>query len=115
MPFENFVGRAQIIFFSVARGRARLADLALAVVGALEPPVHDRAMSRGAKPDEAHKAGATRQRERAVEPRRTPKSRKPLAPAKAAQRAPRKRAVAATALEKTIGYRFKDAICSSAR
>ncbi len=47
VPFENIVGRAQIIFFSIARRRARLAGLALAVGGPLEPAVHDRAMSRG--------------------------------------------------------------------
>ena len=46
VPFENIIGRAQIIFFSVDRRRARLGGLALAVVGALEPVVHDRAMRR---------------------------------------------------------------------
>ena len=30
VPFENIVGRAQIIFFSVAGGRARLGGVALA-------------------------------------------------------------------------------------
>ncbi len=49
VPFENIVGRAQIIFFSVSRGRAGLAVLALAGRGALEPAVHDRPMSRKAK------------------------------------------------------------------
>ena len=49
VPFENIVGKAQIIFFSVYRGRARLAILALAGVGALEQAVHDRQMSRKAK------------------------------------------------------------------
>ena len=36
VPFENIVGRAQMIFFSDCRGRARLDVLALADCGALE-------------------------------------------------------------------------------
>ena len=62
MPFENIVGRAQIIFFSIARRRARLAGLALAVGGALEPAVHDRAMSREAESQDD--SCRTRRRER---------------------------------------------------
>ena len=31
MPFENFVGRAEIIFFSIDEGASRLADLGMAV------------------------------------------------------------------------------------
>ena len=49
VPFENIVGRAQIIFFSDPRRRARLAGMALAMGGALEPAVYDRAMSRRRK------------------------------------------------------------------
>ena len=49
VPIENIVGRAEIIFFSVGDGEARLEDLALAMVGALEPVVLDRQMSRKAK------------------------------------------------------------------
>ncbi len=41
VPFENFVGRAEMIFFSIASARARLAALALARGCPLEPPLHD--------------------------------------------------------------------------
>ena len=58
VPFENIVGRAQIIFFSIARGRARLDGVALAMVGALESAVHDRAMSRRANRQTGFHRGA---------------------------------------------------------
>ena len=45
VPFENLVGRAEIIFFSVGDGERGLGGLALALDGALEPAVHDRAMT----------------------------------------------------------------------
>ena len=66
MPIENIVGRAEIIFFSVGEGEARMGNLALAVVGALGPVVHDRSMSRKAKTvaavarDELESGSATR-------------------------------------------------------
>ena len=41
VPFQNFVGKAQIIFFSVAEASAR-GKSALAVDRALEPPAFDR-------------------------------------------------------------------------
>ncbi len=37
VPFENLVGRAEVIFFSVQRGRTGLGILEVAVDGALEP------------------------------------------------------------------------------
>ena len=49
MPFENIVGRAQIIFFSVDEGEHAWEFWRWPCVGALEPAVHDRAMSRKAK------------------------------------------------------------------
>ena len=52
MPFENIVGRAEIIFFSVGDGERGLGSLALAVGGALGPVVHDRAMRRARRPAE---------------------------------------------------------------
>ena len=53
VPFENIVGRAEIIFFSVGEGERGLAILALAVGRALEPAVLDRSMSRKAKSTQA--------------------------------------------------------------
>ena len=47
VPFENIVGTRADHLLLGRRRRAGLANLALAVVGALEPAVHDRAMSRG--------------------------------------------------------------------
>ena len=46
VPFENFVGRAEIIFFSIDEGDAGLGVLALAVDGALGSDVPAGAMSR---------------------------------------------------------------------
>ena len=46
VPFENLIGRAEVIFFSVDE-RAGLGVLALAVDGALEPHVPCRALRRG--------------------------------------------------------------------
>jgi ribonuclease-3 len=74
--------------------------LALALLGALEPAVHDRAMRRGAKPDTSNSAPRVNNRAAAV----PPSSASPAAP----KRSTRKRAAAASTLEKTIGHRFKD-------
>jgi ribonuclease-3 len=75
--------------------------VALAVLGALEPAVHDRAMKRGTKPETATPP-APRSNERATA---RANDKKPAArPTKGA----RKRTTAASTLEKTIGYRFKD-------
>jgi ribonuclease-3 len=76
--------------------------MALAVVGALEPSVHDRAMRREPKSDDIPNA-TQRPKRAAVE---TPSVGKPRAKPK--RRTPRRRAVATSALEKTVGYRFKD-------
>jgi ribonuclease III len=76
--------------------------VALAVLGALEPAVHDRAMKRAAKsdakPDAQKTAPQPNERAGVASPTRKP----------ATSRGARKRRVAASALEKTIGYRFKD-------
>ncbi len=45
VPPENLIGRAEIIFFSIERGRRGMADLALAEDGALEPFVPERPLS----------------------------------------------------------------------
>ena len=58
VPFQNLVGRAQLIFFSRRRRRARLAGLALAMDRPLEPAVLDRAMSRKAEPKSQASAAA---------------------------------------------------------
>jgi ribonuclease-3 len=72
--------------------------VALAVVGALEPPFFDRAMRRPLKQDSTAKS-AQRAGERAEAPPESPPGRRPS----------RRRKLASSALEKTIGYRFKDA------
>ena len=67
-------------------------------------------MRRGAKPDEATKPAprdSARAPSTAPDAKAGPEKAAP-APAKKRPRVPRKRAVAATALEKTIGHRFKD-------
>ena len=53
VPFENFVGRAEIIFFSVEEGEPRLAVLEMALDRALEPAVLRRSveMARKGRPD----------------------------------------------------------------
>ena len=45
VPFENIIGRGRDHLFLGRRRRACLASVALAVVAALESPVHDRAVS----------------------------------------------------------------------
>ena len=78
----------------------------MALVREMEPFILDRAMRRGAKPDDI--PPATPLRERAgVEPQVAIKA-AAKAVAQPKRRTPRKRAVAASALEKIIGYRFKD-------
>ena len=67
-------------------------------------------MRRGAKPDEATKPAprdSARAPSTAPDAKAGPEKAAP-APAKKRPRVPRKRAVAATGLEKTIGHRFKD-------
>jgi ribonuclease-3 len=64
-------------------------------------------MRRGAKPDNAPKP-APRDSESAPPAAPEPKPTKASAPAKRRARGTRKRVTPATALEKTIGYRFKD-------
>jgi ribonuclease-3 len=78
-----------------------MGSVALALVGALEPPVHDRAMTRASK-----KVDAARTAQR-------PSERAAARAAGVATPAPRtrsakRRSTAATTLEKTVGYRFKD-------
>ena len=46
VPFDNLVGRAEIIFFSVQEGRIGAGLLALAMVGALGPAVPAGALTR---------------------------------------------------------------------
>ena len=60
VPFENLIGRAQIIFFSI-RDEPSLGGVALALGGALEPAVHDGAMSgrKKAKPTQVREPAAT--------------------------------------------------------
>src|SRR5438270_7487577 len=98
-----------------------MGGVALAVLGALEPAVHAGAMRRAAKPDatpDASKA-ATQDNDRAVaaaapapaenKPAASKRAAKKPAAAKGAVKPPnRKRAAAASELEKTIGYKFKD-------
>jgi ribonuclease-3 len=75
--------------------------VALAVVGALEPPVHDGAMRRGSKQNET--SAPTQPKVRAAV------AVKSSAKKGGVKRRPaRKRATVASALEKTVGYRFKD-------
>ena len=52
VPFENIVGKAQIIFFSVCEGERAWQFWRWPCVGALEPAVHDRQMSRKAQGQE---------------------------------------------------------------
>jgi ribonuclease III len=84
--------------------------LALAVVGALEPSVHDRAMRRGPQSDDT--ANTTQPQKRAgVETQDAVEDSSEAvvkAAAKPKRRTARRRAVASSALEKTVGYRFKD-------
>src|SRR5262245_23725130 len=72
--------------------------MALAMVGALEPSVYDRAMRRPLKPDGSAKS-AQRASERIETKSDSPPNRRPG----------RRRKPASSALENTIGYRFKDA------
>src|ERR1041385_6309546 len=91
--------------------------MALAVLGALEPAVYDRAMRRGATPDPTtdlpKAAKQDNGRAAAVAPIAKKTIEKPFEKAAAKPAAPvkrpnRKRAAAASALETTIGYKFKD-------
>jgi ribonuclease III len=85
-----------------------MGSVALAVFGALEPSVHDRAMSRvakpgakiGAKPDASKTAQPVNEGAAAITKR--------AKAAPAAKRIVRKSTGAATELEKRIGYKFKD-------
>jgi len=72
--------------------------MALAMVGALEPPVYDRAMRRPLKQDGTAKS-AQRAGDRAAATSENPPGRRPS----------RRRKLASSELETTIGYRFKDA------
>jgi ribonuclease III len=72
--------------------------MALAMVGALEPPVYDRAMRRPLKQDDTAKS-AQRTGERAETTSESSPGRRPS----------RRRKALSSALEKTIGYHFKDA------
>ena len=104
MPFENIIGRAQIIFFSIRDGDARLGDLALAVGGALEPAVHAGAMSGARK-----SANRSLRRKSRLPPRpRQPAARAPRQ-GDGQQEAPRRRRRGDGSLEERIGYRFNDA------
>ena len=109
MPFENIVGRAQIIFFSIGRGRACLGSLALAVGGALGPVVHDRAMSRRPKAKTHSPSAQAIRRARvgdrgdAAAPSGQSGNGRDARPRQAAP--PRGTA----GFEERIGYRFKDA------
>ena len=107
MPFQNFVGRAQMIFFSRRRGRARLADLALAVDRALEPAVlRSCDEPQGRTESSSRTPQLSRRRKRAWRHRKLP----PPATAKAPQAAKRRaRLLPRPPLEETIGYRFSDA------
>jgi ribonuclease III len=79
-----------------------MGDLALALLGALEPALHDRAMRRGAKAETPSKPA---QRSNGRPDAAAPEIKRQGVPRR---RVPRKRAAAASVLEKTIGYRFKD-------
>jgi ribonuclease-3 len=79
--------------------------MALAVLGALEPAVHDRAMRRGATPDTTPDLPKAAKQDNDRAAPAVPPAKKPAAPVK---RSARKRGEAASALEKTIGYKFKD-------
>ncbi len=49
VPFENLIGRGEIIFFSIGERHARLGNLALAVGRALEPHLPARALTHGSR------------------------------------------------------------------
>jgi ribonuclease-3 len=74
--------------------------VALALVGSLEPPVHDRAMRRARKQDSEVKSPRPDDEDVAAAA--------PVAAIPPRSRAAKRRRAAATALEKSIGYRFKD-------
>jgi ribonuclease III len=78
--------------------------LALALDGALEPAFHDRAMRRARKRNEA--SSSTKRSDANVDapPRATKPAAKPIKRSKSV----REREAAASVLEQTIGYRFKD-------
>jgi ribonuclease-3 len=94
--------------------------MALAVLGALEPAVYDRAMRRGATPNpttdlpkaakqDNNRAATAAAAPTAKKPVENPPAKKPAAKTAAPVKRPnRKRAAAASALETTIGYKFKD-------
>src|SRR4029079_19476093 len=90
-------------FLLGARGGTGVGGVALAVFGALEPAVHDRAMTRAAK----SYANANAQKT-APQPNERAGVAASAAKKPSTSRGARKRRVAASALEKTISYRFKD-------
>ena len=106
VPFENIVGRAEIIFFSIGDGERAMGDVALAMGGALAPVVHHRPMSRRKatsqspvpSPDEPTADGG-RGSQRGAQPEAG------ILPRSAPQ-APETATLAG--LETRIGYRFKD-------
>jgi ribonuclease-3 len=77
--------------------------VALALVGALEPSVHDRSMRRAAKPVEPPKPARRRSGRASTAAASAPSPARP-----ARRRAAKRRKAAASTLEQTIGYRFKD-------
>jgi ribonuclease III len=79
--------------------------VALAVLGALEPAVYDRAMRRVATPETTADLPKAAKHDNDRAAAAAPPAKKPAAPVK---RPTRKRAAATSALEKTIGYKFKD-------
>ena len=88
-------------------GERRLAVLALAVVGALEPAVHDRAMSRGPKA-ETLQSGAARQRARRCRRRHQEDGR-------AGKRGPANAQMPRARWKRPSAIGSRTAICSSAR
>ncbi len=98
VPYENIIGRAQIIFFSIKDGTPRLGNLALAVGCALEPVVHFGQMIRRGK-------ATTQRREKSPGEAEAAPEKQPVQSADGKERRPRRRG---SALEERVGYRFKD-------
>src|SRR5262249_14124169 len=95
--------RANHLFLDPGR-RARLGNLALALVGALEPPVHDRAMSRRPKgKDITPRQGSDESAGGA------PTSINSSAPRPPAAKETKRRKRGAAGFEAQIGYRFRNA------
>ena len=118
VPFQNLVGRAQLIFFSRRRRRARVADLALAVDDPLESAVLDRAMSRKAE-SRAH-AGAAAPPAPPSKAASAPKAPAAASVAKAAPAKSRRNPCAGPSprppcLRRPSAIAFPIRICSSAR